>query len=285
VALARDLHPEFGYVGSPARLRRIGVTLSFAVFGLVAGAGGVQVLTLQPDSASDPMRAMALAPTQGLIEALPPAANTSRDIKSTRAPPAHAVAKPAADNSSCREAGAELLGNDCAAVRVVRPRPARAMNERPTIAAVAIGRPHDPTMLPPEPATPVVAPEVAGTAIPAEAAPVAKPASPGAPPAATPTGPGNAVASGDSDAKAIDGDATAASANRRRAAPANAIPIKDMRDSDNPPAHRHPRHRSARVDAFAAGNDVLFNHRRKQLTAFTRTLGIHIPPRLLDLAR
>jgi hypothetical protein len=269
VALAGNLHPEFGFVGSPSRLRRLGVAFSFAVFGLVAGAGGVQVFMLPSDSAADPMRAMALAPAPGLRDATPPAARTSRDIKSTQAPPGHAVAKLAVDNSPCRERSAEPLGNDCAPVRVVRPRAAYAMNERPAIAAVPIGHRHDPAMLPRKPAAPVFAPEDAGTAIPAEAAPAANPALPAPPPAATPARRGSAVASGYNDAKAIErseAKAAAASVHPRRATRAIAMPVKpeDTRGSGDPPAHRRsrhgPGHGSTGVDALA--HDVIFNNRQ-----------------------
>jgi len=37
------------------------------------------------------------------------------------------------------------------------------------------------------------------------------------------------------------------------------------------------------MDAFAAGDEVSFDRRRKQVADFTTALGIHIPPRLLDL--
>src|SRR5271166_600266 len=62
VPLACGLHPEFGYVGSPGLRRRLGRGLAFAVFGLLAAAGGVGVFMADPDPDPDPMHAMALAP-------------------------------------------------------------------------------------------------------------------------------------------------------------------------------------------------------------------------------
>jgi len=38
------------------------------------------------------------------------------------------------------------------------------------------------------------------------------------------------------------------------------------------------------MDAFLAGDEVPFDRRRKPVAAFTKALGIHMPPRLLDLA-
>jgi len=285
VALARDVHPEFGYVGSPPRLRRLGVAFSLAVLGLVAGAGTVQVFMQPTVSASDPMRAMALAPAESSSNARPPAARTSRDIKSTQAP--HAIAKPApnklaADNSPCRERSSEPLGSDCAPLRVVRPRAAYALNERPAIAAVPIGHRQYPALLPTQPAAPVVAPEDAGTALPAKAAPAAKPAPPAPPPAATPVGGGNAAASGNNNEKAnerSEAKATAARVQPRRASRATPLKPEDARDSDDLPAHRQARRGSA------PGNDVFNNNRRREITALTRALDIRIPSRLLDLAR
>ena len=41
---ARDLHPEFGYLGSAPRVfRKLGLVFSFVAFGIVAGASGVAV--------------------------------------------------------------------------------------------------------------------------------------------------------------------------------------------------------------------------------------------------
>ena len=52
--LARDLHPEFGYVGSAPRLfRKLALVLAFLVIGLIAGVSGVAVFVASPDP--DPM--------------------------------------------------------------------------------------------------------------------------------------------------------------------------------------------------------------------------------------
>ena len=48
---ARDLHPEFGYVGSgPRTFRKIGLVAAFVAFGIVAGASGVAVFMADPFS-------------------------------------------------------------------------------------------------------------------------------------------------------------------------------------------------------------------------------------------
>jgi hypothetical protein len=182
VPLARDLHPEFGYVGSAPRLfRRIGLVLSFMVFGLVAGASGVAVFMANPDPDPDPMHAMALAPAEALISAprVPPTATV--ETKAPQLPLAPKTFNAGAVKAPCREGTTELSGGDCAPVRAVRPRPVLAANERPAIAAVPIGHRDDPAVLPSQPETPVAAtpavpeaparPEVA--ALPVEASPAA----------------------------------------------------------------------------------------------------------------
>jgi len=64
VPLARDLHPEFGYIGNaPAVLRKLGFATAFVAFGLIAAISNFSVFVTQPD---DPMTAMALAPEQAL---------------------------------------------------------------------------------------------------------------------------------------------------------------------------------------------------------------------------
>jgi hypothetical protein len=189
VPLARDLHPEFGYVGSAPRLfRRIGLVLSFMVFGLVAGASGVAVFMANPDADPDPMHAMALAPAEALISAtrVPPTATV--ETKAPQLPLAPKTSNAGAVKAPCREGTTELSGGDCAPVRAVRPRPVLAANERPAIAAVPIGHRDDPAVLPSQPETPVAArpaipeaparPEVA--ALPVEVAPAAD-AAPAAP--------------------------------------------------------------------------------------------------------
>jgi hypothetical protein len=133
VPLARDLHPEFGYVGSAPRLfRKLGLIISFVVFGLVAGVSGVAVFMTGPDPDpmyADPMHAMALAPAEALISAAAPA-GTKADAAFARTTP---------------KGGA------------IKPRSVQALNERPAIAAVAIGHGDGPAVLPSEPAVPVAA--------------------------------------------------------------------------------------------------------------------------------
>jgi hypothetical protein len=181
VPLARDLHPEFGYVGSSPRLfRKLGLVCAFVVFGLMAGASGVAVFMAAPEP--DPMNAMALAPAEALIStsassALPAAAKAIEGQKTFNA---------GVTQSPCRDYVSERLGDDCTPVRVHRLRP--AMNERPAIAAVAIGHREDPAVLLPQPAVPVAAiPETPpdGSAVPADsgevpaaAAPVSAPVAP-----------------------------------------------------------------------------------------------------------
>ena len=191
---ARDLHPEFGYVGSAPRVfRRLRLVLSFVVLGIVGGASGVAIFMASPDSdpatSADPLDAMALAPLEALIDpklALAPAQPAPRP------PNASAVEKTDVGSTEprCRE-GLSETERDCIRVRVVRP--LRALNERPLIAAAPIGHREDPTLLPAPPSAPVEAspspaapaekssatPAPTETAIaeamPAETAPTAKP--------------------------------------------------------------------------------------------------------------
>ena len=153
---ARDLHPEFGYVGTAPRIfRRLRLVLSFVVLGIVGAASGVAVFMASPESdpgiSANPLDAMALAPAAALIEpklALAPAQPAPR--------PADASAVEKTDVGStkprCREGFGEGEG-DCIRVRVVRP--LRALNERPLIAAAPIGHRNDPTVLPASPSAPV----------------------------------------------------------------------------------------------------------------------------------
>src|SRR6516164_6128946 len=73
VPFARDLHPEFGYVGSAPRVfRKVKLILSFVVLGIVGAASGVAIFMASPDSnpetSGNPLDAMALAPAEALIE-------------------------------------------------------------------------------------------------------------------------------------------------------------------------------------------------------------------------
>jgi hypothetical protein len=176
VPLARDLHPEFGYVGfAPGLCRKLGLVLAFIVFGLVAGASGVAVFMADPDP--DPMHAMALAPAEALIGApgsSPTAAAKTKATKADMAPKTWAQKPPKTGEikSPCRESTTEHLGGDCMPGRAIKPRPVQAINERPAIASVPIGHREAPALLPSEPAAPVAAaPETPdGSATPADAA-------------------------------------------------------------------------------------------------------------------
>ena len=190
--LARDLHPEFGYVGFAPRLfRKIGIVLSFIVFGLVACVSVVAVFLAGSDP--DPMNAMALAPAETFVGATNATTPASAEARTTQASTqksdkAEGVSKAAAIKPPCRESSGGQP-DDCTFVRAYKPRPALAVNERPAIAAVPIGRRDEPAALPVEaPAIGVAAapqtPEAAATAsdpvVPAEVAPVAAAPAPAA---------------------------------------------------------------------------------------------------------
>jgi hypothetical protein len=165
VPLARDLHPEFGYMGSGPRLwRKLGLVLAFIAFGLVAAASGVTVFMAGPEP--DPMHAMALAPAEPLIRlpgSAPPAAADA--VSAQRTAKAGRIKPP-----PCRENAMANLGGDCTPGRA--PKPVQAANERPAIATVAIGHGDGPAILPSEPAIAVAAtPQTPdGSAMPADAA-------------------------------------------------------------------------------------------------------------------
>jgi hypothetical protein len=192
VPLARDLHPEFGYVGFAPRLfRKIGIVLSFIVFGLVACVSVVAVFLAGSDP--DPMNAMALAPAEALVGATNATTPASAEARTTQASTqksdkAEGVSKTAAIKPPCRESSGGQP-DDCTFVRAYKPRPALAANERPAIAAVPIGRRDEPAALPLEaPAIGVAAapqtPEAVATAsdpvVPAEVDPVAAAPAPAA---------------------------------------------------------------------------------------------------------
>ena len=174
---ARDLHPEFGYVGSAPKLfRKLGLVSAFVAFGLMAGVSGIAVFMAGPEP--DPMHAMALAPSEALLST-PPAS----------APPAKALAAGEPKLPPCRDYVSERLGDDCSSFRMHRSRQVPAMNERPAIAAVAIGRRDEPAVLPPQPAVnvatiPQTPPD--DSAVPADSAEVPAPA---AAPATVPVAP------------------------------------------------------------------------------------------------
>jgi hypothetical protein len=162
VPLARDLHPEFGYVGSAPRLfRKVGLVLAFLVIGVIAGVSGVAVFVAGPDP--DPMSAMALAPADALIGATKATLAATAEMggpqvaSGQKGNKGEAFNKTGAIKAPCPENVSEQPG-DCTVVRASKPRPVQAVNERPAIAAVAIGRREGPAILPSqEPAISVAA--------------------------------------------------------------------------------------------------------------------------------
>ena len=168
-----DLHPEFGYIPTNRRLRTLRTVLAFTVLGLIAGASGVAVFMAAPDP--DPMRAMALAPAKDLAGAAKSLPSIATDGAAAAAP---APSTDAETSLRCRE-NPEQRGN-CAFAGARRPRPLRALNERPAIAAVAIGHPDGPAVLRSEPEIPateaagLAKPEDAAAAMPVEAQPEAQ---------------------------------------------------------------------------------------------------------------
>jgi hypothetical protein len=177
----RDLHPEFGYIGTPSFCRGF---IAFVVCGLVAGASAVTIYKADPD----PMNAMALAPADALGSTARPTPRGIAKSNSGKGEFAKETPTMGAINSRCQKNATENLGGDCIAGQTRRPRFILALNERPAIAAVPIGHRDDPAVLPPEPAAPVVAalPEDTDTATPAET-PSAEPTSPASLPTVTPT--------------------------------------------------------------------------------------------------
>jgi hypothetical protein len=213
VPFARDLHPEFGYVGTAPRvLRRLRLVLSFVVLGIVGGASGVALFMASPDfdpgTNANPLGAMALAPAEALIDpklALPAAQPAPRladesganktDVGSTK--------------PTCRESLGEAQEGECIRARVVRVRPSRAVNEQPLIAAAPIGHRDDPTVVPALPSAPAegsswpAAPPEKPSAIPAPTEMAIAEATPAdTTPAAEPTPPAPEVTSKKSQPRA-----------------------------------------------------------------------------------
>lgn len=146
---ASDLHPEFGYIGSgQRRLRKLVVMLAFAL-GSVAGVSGFAVL--MTPSEPDPLQAMALAPGDASVAPLSIArADPPAEVEATAA---RATSPPAEMQRGCRED--EQAGRRCMLSKPRRPRPVRALNERPAIARVAIGHAPSPDVFPIPPEHPV----------------------------------------------------------------------------------------------------------------------------------
>jgi hypothetical protein len=170
----RNPHPEFGYAGASISFRGFMV---FAVCGLVAGT--VSVAIFNRESYRDPKDAMALA-AEALSEPKPAQPATRSEKRLTSGPTAQ----------KAEEEGANA---------VVRMRPRKAVNERPLIAAVAIGHLDAPAVLSPSPpsaiaatlspvipseqpkATPAPTEVSVAEATPADAATAAEPAPPSMP--------------------------------------------------------------------------------------------------------
>ena len=147
VPLARDLHPEFGYIGNaPAVLRKLGFATAFVAFGLIAAISNFSVFVTQPD---DPMTAMALAPEQALNSAAPAAPTLPVQDKSVEA---SFTDKGTTASRPCGGAITADSGVDCIPTRMHRSRSIPSINERPAIAAVAIGHRDESAVLPSEPA-------------------------------------------------------------------------------------------------------------------------------------
>ena len=148
--LVRDLHPEFGYLGSFHLFgRKFGLVLVFIGFGVLAGMSGLAVF--MTDEQPDLMKAMALAPPDAMSRdaglVLPAPVDASVPIVPAQKPAETKTFRPA-----CQESSAV----DCAlpnVPKVHRVRPTPAANERPAIAAVPIGRVDPPQVVPAE-ATP-----------------------------------------------------------------------------------------------------------------------------------
>jgi len=152
VPLARDLHPEFGYVGPTPRMLKLGYASAFVVFGLVAVVSGVTVFMARPDT--DPMNAMALAPAEALSPSTSPSSASPAKAKATEA---QEILNAGVIQSPCRDDVGERLSDDCASERMRKSRPVLAVNERPAIAAVAIGHREDPVAVTQQIAAPVAA--------------------------------------------------------------------------------------------------------------------------------
>jgi hypothetical protein len=147
VPLARDLHPEFGYIGNaPAVLRKLGFAIAFVAFGLIAAISNFSVFVTPPD---DPLTAMALAPEQAINSAAPAAPTLPVQDKSVEA---SFTDKGTTASRPCGGAITADSGVDCTPTRMHRSRSVQSVNERPAIAAVAIGHRDESAVLPSEPA-------------------------------------------------------------------------------------------------------------------------------------
>ena len=174
VPFARDLHPELGYVGPAPRMLKLGYASAFVVFGLVAVVSGVTVFMARPDT--DPMNAMALAPAEALSPSTSPSSASPAKAKATEG---QEILNAGVIQSPCGDDVGERLSDDCASERMRRSRPVVAVNERPALAAVAIGHREDPPQL----AAPVAAipePPQDASAVPVDVAPATDSTTPAA---------------------------------------------------------------------------------------------------------
>ena len=175
---ARDLHPELGYVGPAPRMLKLGYASAFVVFGLVAVVSGVTVFMARPDT--DPMNAMALAPAEALSPSTSPSSASPTNVKATDG---QEILNAGVIQSPCRDDVGERLSDDCASERMRKPRPVLAVNERPAIAAVAIGHREDPVAVTQQLAAPVAAipePPQDASAVPLDVAPATDSSTPAA---------------------------------------------------------------------------------------------------------
>jgi len=241
VPLARDLHPEFGYVGSGPRVfRRIGTVLAFAAFGIVAAASGMAVFMATPDAVPgasvNPLDAMALAPADALFQTKPvlPTQPKTRPanapaVEKTGSTGARSPAKAGTARPTCRESLAELREADCTPVRIVRVRRFKAVNERPLIAAVPIGHLGDPALLPAPPPAPAAvgpSPPVLSEKSNVTAAPIAVAKEAPAEAAPAETVPAKAAPAETVPAKAAPAETVPAKAAPAKTAPTKAAPAE-----------------------------------------------------------
>jgi hypothetical protein len=159
------VHPEFGYIGTPSFRRGF---IAFMVCGLVAGASGITIFKTDPD----PMNSMAFAPAEALSSTARSTPGAIAESNSAKIEFAQRNPETGAIQPRCQKNVTEHIGRDCTAGQTRRARSMPALNERPAIAAVPIGHPDEPAVLPSEPAIRVAAiPETPAAAPDADAAP------------------------------------------------------------------------------------------------------------------
>jgi hypothetical protein len=157
---------------------KLGYVSAFVVFGLLAVASGVTVFMAAPDT--DPMNAMALAPAEAPSPSVSPSSASPTKAKATEG---QEILNAGVIQLPCRGDVGERLSDDCASERMRRSRPVVAVNERPAIAAVAIGHREDPVAVTPQLAAPVAAipqPPQETSAVPVDEAPATDSATPAA---------------------------------------------------------------------------------------------------------